>query len=210
MIERYYSSETARSEVIRPPETPGHNSIVIITGVSGVGKDFLLIQMRENGLIPDGISVLNMGTLLSRQAGIDRDRLREGTLDEVSTWQQAVLPEILRLQPAVLITHMVVKQGNFLIVNPKLEFSLAPKWYVCVISHPKQIIEWRRRRNTKGERNTVVEDPVLIEFHQRMVVDTLLNLHRLTGAGVAVVNNLPDTTRNNLELMKEIFSSLVK
>lgn len=48
-------------ERYRPKEGEGHNKILVVTGVGGVGKDFLLNEAAKQGRIPSIVRTFSFG-----------------------------------------------------------------------------------------------------------------------------------------------------
>jgi adenylate kinase len=209
MKELDFGLNLQQSEILFNPENSRLNRVVTITGVTGVGKDFLIGRLTQDGLIPNEISILNMGTLLSSISNKGRDSLRELPIETLSQNLSLTVPKIISAQPAILNTHLIVRQNDYLIFNPNFEQMISPQWYVAVISDPNLIISWRQKRNERGERQSSVENEETITFHQRMIIDTLKNLHSSLGSGVALLINRPDRFDRNISFLEKISSSLI-
>lgn len=44
-----------------PCEGEGHNKILVITGISGAGKDFFLSEATKQGIIPPAVKTFSFG-----------------------------------------------------------------------------------------------------------------------------------------------------
>lgn len=48
-------------ERYRPKEGEGHNKILVITGVPGSGKDYLLVKAKRLGMVPPSVKTFGFG-----------------------------------------------------------------------------------------------------------------------------------------------------
>jgi adenylate kinase len=113
------------------PEARTTNRIMVVTGVSSCGKDFLIDKASAAGLIPKPVRIFHFGQELFRQAQMSYPELR--TRDELKTklsGQQVrteisgTIGRLLGVQPALLNTHVVYRQGDGLVINPDVEEEL--------------------------------------------------------------------------------------
>src|SRR3990170_6584303 len=98
-----------KTETLRSPEADQHNRLILYTGVSCSGKDYLLD--RALGEFKNGAPQrLSVGTFLSGRLAVQRDQLRrELGLQKMEQIKMELIPDILAVQPAVLVTHIVPK-----------------------------------------------------------------------------------------------------
>jgi len=195
------------SEIPKSPEYELLNRLIIITGVSACGKDFLLDRIKQKPL--STIKRFNFGTLLAEEIGCNRDEIRQqSSLNQITNLQMKIAKKVLDNLPAILTSHVVSSQNGLLITNPKLEFELKPSCYVIIIADPKLIIEWRRQRNTKTRRVSEIENPQSISFHQKQIIFTVLNYAHILGSHVLILNNNPSKTTENTNTLVNLISQL--
>ena len=159
-----------RTETLRSPEKENHNRLLLYTGVSCSGKDYLLDRAMAN-LSDIELQRLSMGTFISEQLKIHRDGVRDQmNLQEIEQFKMDVVaPEVIAQQPAVLVTHIVPKYNHVITMNPDYEKALNPSHFVAVVSDPELIQAWRIARNETGYRFSPPEDLDTIALHQEMV-----------------------------------------
>ena len=190
------------AEVRRMPEADNLHRIISVSGVTSSGKDYLLGRSGAG-------TVLSHGTLIGQALATERDAIRQnGDLAHIRSAVLSTADAVLQAQPAVLNTHIFVKHGGYYMVNLELEQLIRPAFYVAVVGDPQQIFDWRQARNLRGERQSDLESPEEIAFHQNMIVDTLSNLSTLLGSGFVVLHNSPDKTDANAQLLTNLYNSL--
>lgn len=190
------------AEVRRMPEADNLHRIISVSGVTSSGKDYLLGRSGAG-------TVLSHGTLIGQALATERDAIRQnGDLAHIRSAVLSTADAVLQAQPAVLNTHIFVKHGGYYMVNLELEQLIRPAFYVAVVGDPQQIFDWRQARNLRGERQSDLESPEEIAFHQNMIVDTLSNLSTLLGSGFVVLHNSADKTDSNAQLLSNLYNSL--
>lgn len=117
------------------------------------------------------------------------------------------MQQLLGVQPAVQVTHVVVNQQGKLVVNPKSEKITFAKAYIYVWSDPALISSWRladlSRRNRKIES---IDD---ISFHQEIALAATTILSRRLSAGMFVVYNTYQDVNENINQLNEIVKELL-
>ena len=200
------AQQNPTTEFILSPERDDLNRLIIVTGVTGAGKDYLIRSaMDKTGI---RVTKLSFGTLLSDQLEADRDDLKFENQTEIAQAQLKVINTILSQLPALLDSHIVTKHGDLLITNPSLEKTLRPAIYVVIIAEPEQIHQWRTMRNKTGTRRSIEEDVDSIAFHQRQLLTTVQNYAQLLGSRVVVIYNTPDTTNDNTDYLTKLIEEL--
>lgn len=199
-----------QTETLRSPELLSHNRLVLYTGVSCSGKDFLLDQamaQREG----EELSRVSMGTFISQRLAVHRDEIRKQMdLPEIEQFKLTLAPEITDLQPAILVTHIVPKYDHVITLNPNFEKALKPAHFVVVVSEPDRINEWRNIRNQAGARQTPIEDPADLNLHQEMVIHNTFLISRAIGAGFSIIYNSPEpeATGQNIEFLNDVLNKI--
>lgn len=113
------------------PETGANNRIMVMTGVSGSGKDYLLDKVVAAGLMPEHVKRFSFGQLLFEQAQAKYPQLRTRddlktmlTQEQVEVETSGIIGRLIAAQPALVNTHVVYRQGDSLAINPDVEEEL--------------------------------------------------------------------------------------
>ncbi len=142
-----------------------HNKIVAITGLTGVGKDYLGIRAVE-GL---GIPLVNWGTLLSDRLGESRDVMMQTvSATDVAREQYRVCDQLIDLQPVAVTCHTVRSRGLSVEYDIDLERRLNAGMYVYISAPAEQIQDRVMARNLTGERASQVLSVSAIRELQRI------------------------------------------
>lgn len=120
-------------------ETENNNKVLILTGLSGSGKDYLLRKFKESGNLSTNISTYSFGEKLFEEIkkwfpelkNRDRMRVKLSEYDLVSGVNNAI-EQILKEQPVILNTHTVYRQGNGLSITPDFDKKIKAGSYVYV------------------------------------------------------------------------------
>ncbi|GIW57639.1 MAG: adenylate kinase [Candidatus Dojkabacteria bacterium] len=194
-------------ERYRPKEGEGHNKILVITGVPGSGKDFLLSEAVKQGIIPSSVRMFSFGEELFAylktihpQIQIRDDVRTLLTQDDVWQGVIGVIDKLIQAQPAILNTHVVYRQRESLITNPNVDKRMHPAGYLFVWSEPNQIAEWRARDISRGRPPESIDD---IALHQDIALEVVSVVARHTGACLKTVWNRTDNVADNLALIQE-------
>ena len=187
-----------------------NNRLVCYTGITGVGKDYLLDKALQEQPEAERFRVLGMGQMMGEESRMDRDSIR-GSLDlaQLGAVQQRVLERIKASTPAVLNTHVVFKQNGMLATNPDFERALRPAGYVMVTARPEQIAEWRRRRNESQERKSDEEPVERIAMHQEIAIETVRVIARGLNAQFLPVFNNPNETSVSAGMIRNFIETLL-
>lgn len=196
-------------------EAKTHNNLVLVTGVSGSGKDYLLSKLADTDpKIGTEISVVNFGELLFSRISPavpdstlvnSRDDLNRAIpQDTVRILIESVIDEVIARQPAIINTHLVYRQNGSLQINPGIARRMAVKDYVYVYSDPNLISN--RRANDAREREQ--EDPLDIGIHQQIALASTRILAGALGAGFLVLENRMDNTPRNVAKLQQVVSHL--
>lgn len=190
--------------LVREPQ-PGRNPLLVATGVSVVGKDYLL----ERTAFSD--RAVSFGSMLAQATGLDRDAVRGSamTVSALNDLQMRAADLILDGGSSIVNTHVVAKQNGVYVVNFDLEQKLSPAYYVAFVADPRQILEWRAHRNETSPRKSDVESVEQIAFHQAQILSTVNNLSQVLGAGFAVIGNSPENTDVNLAFLNMLSNSVL-
>lgn len=185
---------------------------MVVTGVSGCGKDFLTGKLTDAGLMPEHVSTFSFGQELFRQARQNypeiqtRDDLKTMlTQEQVRAEASGVITRLLAAQPVLLNTHAVYRQGDSLVTNPDAEEELNASHYVYVRADPFQIAAWRAQ---DGSRVRPTETAAQIGLHQDIALGVIRAIAQHVGAEMITIDNHPDLVDANLATMHEALQTL--
>lgn len=185
---------------------------MVMTGVSGSGKDHLLGRVVSAGLMPEHVSRFSFGQLLFEQAKANypelqtRDDLKTMlTQEQVEAEASGVIGRLIEAQPALINTHVVYRQGDTLAINPDVEVDLRASHYVYVKAEPTQIAEWRNRDTSRVR---PAETAAQIGLHQEIALGVIHAIAQHVGADMITINNHPDFVGANLATMHEALEAL--
>ena len=202
-------SANQSTETLYSPEKTRHNKIVVVTGVTCSGKDFLLKEVFEDDSLAN-VNQFSLGTMVGEYHGKNRDQML-GVLDQdgIRVAQVASLSKILENTPAIVNTHIVARYRDMYLTGPQLEIGLNPQHYIVVAGDPEQIVEWRIKRNRARNRNSLIETPREIELHQNLIIATTQTLADYHGSRITIVRNLPTQTTDNVSSMRDIIKGFL-
>jgi adenylate kinase len=194
-------------ERYRPKEGEGHNKILVVTGVPGSGKDYLLAEAGRLGMIPPSVKTFGFGEelfdyLKAIHPNIQtRDDIRTLlTQDDVRQGVIGVIDRLVRAQPAALNTHVVYRQRESLITNPDIDKRMHPHGYLFVWSEPDQIAAWRTQDTSRVRPPESIDD---IALHQDIALEVVSVVARHTGASLKTIWNRTDNVADNLAMLQE-------
>jgi adenylate kinase len=194
-------------ERYRPKEGEDHNKILVVTGVPGSGKDYLLGEAGKQEMLPSSVKSISFSTELfiylksvfpqiqtrdDIRTLLSQDEVREGVL--------GVIGRIIQAQPVTLNTHVVYRQRESLISNPDIDKKMKPHGYLFVWSEPDQIATWRAQDTSRERPVESVED---IALHQDVALETVSAFARHTGASLKTIWNRSDNVTANLATLQE-------
>lgn len=185
------------------------NQLIVVTGVSCSGKDFLLEKIKP--LLPREIEVVSFGeelyrTVSATQAvGQSRDQLRKVGYEFLKKPVQDLVGRIIERQPLVLNTHTVFNARGDLIFTLTTQYRLLPKSYIHVSAPVEEIVERRSQRERWGEQDSERQ----IEFHQDLSAFVTARIARDLGSSFVQLWNHRDNLETNLELLQRELSTLL-
>lgn len=195
-----------------------HNRIITLTGISGVGKDYLVNQARvkEPDLIGDRVTVFNFGgrllqrlrTELPSLLPTNNDDLKKLPVEILEGQIRAALEDLLHCQPALFLSHVVYKQQERLLITPGNERLVDPREYFFVYAEPEQIMDWRLKN--QHERTRDLEEIGQVSMHQEIALSASMAIARYLGAGFIVVHNSPVDIMEATSVLLEETRGLLK
>lgn len=172
--------------------------ILLVTGVSGSGKDFLLERAkRHDTRIGAEIPVISMGSAIvakmNREAvegdRADRDRIKHIVSNETMRGiVRAIVADLAEYPAAIVNGHITYRQQGQLVTNPDIDAEISPAAYAVVVAEPKDIAAWRVSDPTR------IREPESLDriaYHQDFTIQTAERMATMLGARCQVVENMP-------------------
>ena len=164
-------------------------SIIVVTGIPGVGKTTVMKKAAE-GL---NIQFVTFGTVMieiAKETGVakDRDEMRKLTLEQQKELQIKTAEKVASMGDVILDTHCTVKtpQGYMPGLPEWVIKKLQPKTIVIVEADPEEIYNRRKNDPTRNRDPDTIEE---INEHQMINRAAAMAYAALSGATVKIVFN---------------------
>jgi adenylate kinase len=194
-------------EIVFPQMESKTNNFLIVTGVSGVGKDFLLKQAHKvNPQMTTFVQVVDFGKELSNLLKVkfsitSRDQISSMlTQDQVLDSVNELVDSLRTPKSKILNTHVVYKQNDSLRINTDTIRRIDPCSYLFIWADPKEI---QQRRISDTSRNRSSEPVDVIALHQDIAQSVVEAFARNYGAAMRNINNCQSNVVNNIEILFE-------
>lgn len=187
-------------------------NLVVITGVSGSGKDYLLTQIKQK--YPDILNkdtIINIGTEIFNRIREKYPTFKISSRDEIKTRLsheaveiiiEEIVNDILKTQEMKIINgHIVYKQNNLIHVNTKNDEIMRPRDYIIIESEPELI---RERRSKDIHRNRLKESTTEIKFLQDVTKIVVKFLSKKIGARYKIINNDSSETKKAIDSIVDV------
>lgn len=179
------------------------NQVIVITGVSGSGKDFLLQRLAES--LPEQITIFNFGQELFEEVCkhhpelVNRDQLTQLPFGEVRPYVNLTAQKALSRQPVLLNSHLTFNVGSDVVFSRGVNLQLLPMKYIHVSASIEDILS--RRRSERRQR--LLQEAVEIEFHQELSIFLTSRIASEIGSGFVHIWNRDDNVESNLNLLRD-------
>lgn len=185
-----------------------HSNIMAVTGMTGVGKDYLVERANRTR----GVAVENFGTHMGEELEIDRDLIVGAiTQEQLSAAQERVARKLARIQPLILCSHVVIhdsRTGEYAF-NINVERILDPRNYVFVTAPPEVIQERVEARNRSGERSSELLSIDQIDDAQQTKLGLVESIAEELGSDLTVMHNTTEELSANLASFGQLIDGLV-
>ncbi len=182
----------------------GLNPVVVFSGETAVGKDFLAEQLKKCGM-PGHI--IGFGDMLSQALGVPKNVLASYKPEELERYYPDIVKVALDNTPTLLTAHPVFKQSGTLCFTPGIYTAMDPVAFVVITSEADQVNIWREERQTRTGRASEVENPVDIRLMQNVTQAIIYTFARSNGAGLITVRNTMDNLDTNIDFIKPKLTS---
>lgn len=181
------------------------NRIIIVTGMTAVGKDFLIDRVVENLQV----NKTAWGDMLSDELGVNKDIMMDTVAPEIILdGQFAVCHEVLQMQPVVAVCHVVKPENGQYVYNLEIEKMLNPLGYIFIAAPPELIAQRVHMRNLEGNRKSP-ETPIdEIERVQDIKLKAIKELASLQNSEMLIVNNVAEELDANVHKLSKLIRTL--
>ncbi|MCL4357452.1 AAA family ATPase [Patescibacteria group bacterium] len=178
-----------------------NRNILLVTGVSASGKDYLLEQARRHDeRIGTAVPIVSMGSAIVakmrqqevEESSLDRDRIKHIASNDVMRGiVKGIVAELVKYPAAIVNGHITYRQQGQLVSNPDVDAEISPTAYAVVVAEPRDIAAWRAL-DTGRVRETETIDQ--IAYHQDFTVQAAEKAAATLGAGFQLIKNNPENT----------------
>lgn len=180
--------------------------LIVVTGQSGAGKDFLVEQARPADF---GVDHASWGDMFGKHAGRHKDIFTPlPDAPETMAIQEHVVQEVLARQPAVITSHPAKIIDGKEYVNWDIERRLAPQHYLFVAADPAIIAERVKARNQAQNRHAPELSIEEITALQDRKLEMMRELAEYVCTELIVIQNTEENLENNIAQIQSLFAKL--
>jgi adenylate kinase len=176
------------------------NRLIGVTGVTGVGKDYLVTAANAD----TKIGTRNLGTLVGEALKMDRDAMmRDAGADEIRTAQLKAYSIVVAEQPLVVTCHAIRElEPGKLGYDEEMEDMFNPQSYVFVKAPAELIKERVQKRNNSGERKSVEFSVNQIDEEQAAKLELSRSLTDYLCTRLIVLENIDEAYVGNVAILR--------
>jgi adenylate kinase len=180
--------------------------ILLVTGVSASGKDYLLNRAKEHEpRLGAEVPIVGMGSaILSKLSQLgestDRDRMKHVVTNDVMRGVvRGIVADLVVAHPAAVLNgHITYRQQGELVSNPDIDAEINPAAYAVVVADPNDIVEWRAADSSRRREPETSDE---IAYHQDFTIQIAERMAVLLGSQCQIIENNPsDTNTSSLTL----------
>ena len=182
------------------------NNIIAVTGMTGVGKDFLI----ERANTTPTIKTSNLGTIIGTILNADRDNMMATVSPErIRQAQLKAYKEVTRTQPHIVTCHAIRLLDGVYNYDLVMERIFNPRLYVFVTAPPKVIVERVRLRNRAGLRKSEELPVEEVAKIQQIKLEKLEALTQILGCELTILTNTSTQLSYNTKKLQGLFQGLI-
>ena len=184
------------------------SKIIVVTGQSGVGKDYLVGLAEPHTY---GVDHVNWGDFFGEFAQQDKDTIVNSFTpddDRTAIIQKRITQKVLTLQPAIVTSHPAKIEHGIEYVNWDIEKELSPSDYLFIQADPELIAERVRERNLSGARKTLELSVDEIARVQDRKLEMMQALASYVGNHLTVLDNSIENTDKNVAVIKSLLEEI--
>ena len=141
-----------------------NSKILTITGISGVGKSFLLNEvLKMDPVLYNAFTIVEFGSLRRNYLKENNIPSEEITLTSLEVITNDIISKIDSSKPIILISHLLFKTGPYFLLSPTNEEKFSPNQYVLIEGDPKKIIDWKENDETRTRERLSVEQILFMQ-----------------------------------------------
>lgn len=173
--------------------------LVIVNGVPGVGKDYLIGETRkrlDDGSIYFGSFSDIIFNICKKELGVNsKDMLRELDYEQLYPYIVKSIEYVKTKEPAILSSHSLLKQHDAYIINYKIEEMLKPNAYILVTALPETVLKRRIKDKTRNRGNQNVKE---VTFHNNLLLYSVKAFSNAFGSRFMLIENRDDNIIENV------------
>lgn len=209
-VEWAYSDNSIHILQVRPITTIDDNSkkndILVVAGMTGVGKDFII-----NRIDTKGVSIIGWGDKLGELLNLDKDFMMSETPHNIILeHQQDVCDYVLKNKPVIAICHPIKDEDGEYTFNLNIEKRLNPCCYIYVKAPPAVIRRRVINRNKMGFRKSKELTINSIRKLQKVEISEIKRLARLQNTKLVIVNNINFVLHGNIRKINNIIDNILR
>lgn len=175
------------------------NRLIGITGVTGVGKDYLVTAANADNKIRSR----NLGTIIGEMLKMDRDAMmRAANYNEIRAAQLKAYSLVVAEQPLVVTCHAVREIEGRLGYDAEMEDIFNPQSYVFVKAPAGLVRERVQKRNMSGERKSVELSVAQIDEEQSAKLELTRKLTDYLCTRLIVLDNIDKAYVGNVAILR--------
>lgn len=176
------------------------NRLIGVTGVTGVGKDYLVTAANADAKI----ETRNLGTLVGEALRMDRDAImRAAGTEELRIAQLKAYSMVVAEQPLVVTCHAIRElEPGRLAYDEEMEDMFNPQSYIFVKAPAELIKERVQARNRSGERKSVELSVNQIDEEQAAKLELTHALADYLCTRLIVLDNIDEAYVGNVAILR--------
>lgn len=204
----------SKSRYAEQGEIIHHNRLLFYTGIPGVGKDYLLSQLKlADHRIGTSYHLFPFGEMLQQQLRLayggqieSRDAIRhQFSQAEIIEQVGVTADRIIAQQPGIVNTHLIYPQQDSIVINPNIIRRLSPAMFVFVRAEAELIQQWRQETNRQRDQLSIAE----LDLMQGIALDVTTRFGQFLNSPVHIIENTLSNVQFNTQHLQELVSMLL-